>query len=164
MRNLNIGAGLSPKLKFISLDLFVWPDATDLQADARRLPFGDLTFNIIYSRATLEHIPSWETMKALSEWFRVLRIGGAIQIVVPDLVRIFRRWLIDETIDETYALALIYGGCKRPDSRYVEFQDHTTGFTHERLGRMMGEVGFVDVERAYVWTTPILEMRGRRRD
>lgn len=162
MRRLNVGSGWLPKLKYINLDIVVWPAGTDVQADGRRLPFRDQTFDHIYSRATLDHFPSWDIMCALHEMFRVLSVGGHVAVIITDLELVFRRWFVDETIDETYALALIYGGCKTADSRYVEFQDHTTGFTEARLRRLMEEVGFVKVTRAHVWTTPMLEMRGRR--
>ena len=50
------------------------------QADMRRLPFEDETFDYIYSHGVLHH--SSEPEKAIREMFRVLRPGGRINVHV----------------------------------------------------------------------------------
>jgi SAM-dependent methyltransferase len=55
--------------------------------DGIHLPFPDESQDAVYSSHVLEHIPDWET--ALQEWFRVLKIGGYMIIVVP-------HWLLYE--------------------------------------------------------------------
>ncbi len=55
--------------------------------DGIHLPFPDESQDAVYSSHVLEHIPNWEL--ALQEWFRVLRVGGFMIIVVP-------HWLLYE--------------------------------------------------------------------
>lgn len=55
--------------------------------DGLHLPFPNESQDAIYSSHVLEHIPYWE--QVLQEWFRVLKIGGYMIIVVP-------HWLLYE--------------------------------------------------------------------
>lgn len=56
---------------------------TLLQADAENLPFEGNTFDIVYSWGVLHHTP--DTLKALSETFRVLAPGGVLKIMLYHL-------------------------------------------------------------------------------
>ena len=50
--------------------------------DGNRLPFDDETQDAVFSCAVLEHIPNYR--QALSEWYRVTKIGGFLIILVPN--------------------------------------------------------------------------------
>lgn len=145
MTKLNLGCG-SRRLKgFINVDLENWSRRCDLVADARDLStFEDNSVDHIFNHALLEHIPPWDTLRALKTWFRVLKPGGTIQVEVPGLERIFRGWLIEGTITEQRAIDLIFGGNKNPVNGY-QFHDHLTGFNFTRLERFLSQVGFVDI-------------------
>lgn len=49
-------------------------------ADAENLPFGDASFDIVYSWGVLHHSPN--TPKAIDEVWRVLRAGGCARIMI----------------------------------------------------------------------------------
>lgn len=49
--------------------------------DGRTLPFGDLSHDAVFASHCLEHIEDFQN--ALRDWFRVLRIGGFLVIMVP---------------------------------------------------------------------------------
>lgn len=49
--------------------------------DGRTLPFADESQDTVFASHTLEHIPDYR--QAISEWHRVLRIGGHMVIAVP---------------------------------------------------------------------------------
>lgn len=54
--------------------------------DLRRpLPFPDASFTVVYASHLLEHLYLFEATQLLSECFRVLRPGGVIRLMVPDL-------------------------------------------------------------------------------
>lgn len=146
MTKLHLGCGSIHLTDYINVDIEKWCGGVDVVADACNLSrYETGTIDHIFTHALLEHIPPWDTMKALKEWHRVLKPDGTIQVEVPDLERIFQDWLVEGTLSEKLALDNIFGGLS-PDKRY-EHQYHLTGFTYERLTRMMKEVGFVECER-----------------
>jgi SAM-dependent methyltransferase len=49
--------------------------------DGRTLPFPSESQDAVYSSNCLEHIPDY--IKAIQEWYRVLKMGGHIIVVVP---------------------------------------------------------------------------------
>lgn len=49
--------------------------------DGKTLPFQDNSQDYVYSSHCLEHIE--DSLGAISEWFRVLRVGGHMVIIVP---------------------------------------------------------------------------------
>ena len=51
-------------------------------ADSYALPFGDNTFDRVFSHALIEHLS--EPLRAVSEMFRVLKPGGHIGVCSPD--------------------------------------------------------------------------------
>jgi SAM-dependent methyltransferase len=64
------------------------PTQADYYGDACELPFHDSSIRFVASSHVLEHVAN--PLAALSEWFRVLRHGGIIYMVIPD-----RRWTFD---------------------------------------------------------------------
>lgn len=54
-----------------------------VQADARKLPYKDNSFDIVYSIGVIEHFH--ETQSALEEQARVCKPGGIVIAVVPNL-------------------------------------------------------------------------------
>ena len=53
------------------------------EADARALPYGDGSFDAVYSLSVVEHIPGEGDSAALSEMARVVRPGGVVVLTVP---------------------------------------------------------------------------------
>lgn len=49
--------------------------------EGARFPFADATFDAIYSSHCFEHIGDW--LGVLRDWYRMLKIGGFLIIVVP---------------------------------------------------------------------------------
>ena len=58
-----------------------------------KLPFDDSSVDVIYHSHFLEHIPLNLGKKFLKENFRILRKGGRLRIVVPDLEEICHAYL-----------------------------------------------------------------------
>lgn len=57
------------------------------------IPFEDETFDVVYHSHFLEHLHPSDGQSMLRECRRVLRPGGTIRIVVPDLERIAKRYM-----------------------------------------------------------------------
>jgi len=91
---LEIGGGTHPRrLRFLQFDAIDWSEVSGLRyelGDARALPYEDGEFDHVFSSNLLEHFPPEETTLVLSEWARVLRVGGLLELVVPDFMGILR--------------------------------------------------------------------------
>lgn len=90
-RFLEIGPGKDPIQGFEAFNLdetLRTEGSADHTGDARRLPFKDNTFDIVYSSHCIEHIPWYQLTETLSEWIRVLKPGGQIEIWTVDAYKI----------------------------------------------------------------------------
>src|SRR3989344_7865177 len=75
-------AALNRCLHLFNLDWDRWIFIHDLR---KRFPWNDDSVDVIYSSHTLEHFSKSVGRHFLEECFRVLKPGGVIRIVVPDL-------------------------------------------------------------------------------
>lgn len=75
----DVGLDISRKDLDISRDANIY--RTLIQGDARRLPFGDASFNTVMSVSVLEHIP--DVLPFFDEAQRVLKPGGTLVFSVP---------------------------------------------------------------------------------
>src|SRR5262245_1221859 len=90
---LNIGCGARFHPAWINLDLAPQHPSI-LQHDVTLpLPFPAEGFDAVYHAHVLEHLPRERARFCLSECARVLRPGGILRVVVPDLEQIARLYL-----------------------------------------------------------------------
>jgi SAM-dependent methyltransferase len=80
---------LNKIIKFFDLD---WDERIYIHNLNRPFPWKDGTVDIIYSSHTLEHFSKKEGLVFLNECHRVLRNGGIIRIIVPDLAHIIKEY------------------------------------------------------------------------
>jgi SAM-dependent methyltransferase len=73
-------------LSNINPDIIAW----DLR---KGIPFEDDTFDVVYSSHFIEHIERDSVANFIAECFRVLKHGGIIRIVVPNLLTIIESYL-----------------------------------------------------------------------
>ncbi len=71
------------------------PAASDVLAHdlLQPLPFADRSFDFVYHSHVLEHFRRDDAAPFLAECLRVLRRGGVLRVVVPDLEMIARGYL-----------------------------------------------------------------------
>jgi len=81
-------------------------------ADVRELPFGDASFDAVYSMGTIEHFKDSE--RALAEMVRVLRPGGCAIVGVPNRHDPFLRPVLSAVLQ---ALGLYAYGYEKSYSR-----------------------------------------------
>lgn len=85
VRKLQLGAGPNPLAGWLNTDLrAVSPGCIFLDA-SRPLPFGDETFDYIFSEHLVEHLSYGAGLSMLRECYRVLKPGGRIRVATPDL-------------------------------------------------------------------------------
>lgn len=94
MKGLEIGGGPHPQRgDFEQFDAIDWQERTGLVytlGDARALPYLSGAFDVVFASNILEHFPAGETIAVLHEWWRVVKPGGTLELVVPDSMGILR--------------------------------------------------------------------------
>jgi SAM-dependent methyltransferase len=90
---LNLGCGTSYHPDWVNLDIV--PQSRGVIAcDFRRgLPFPEGSFDVVYHSHVLEHFTRDEGKAFMEEVSRVVRPGGVVRVVVPDLEDIARLYL-----------------------------------------------------------------------
>lgn len=105
----------------------------DVVCDVRYLPVPDETFDIVFSSHTLEHF-GWRVVdKVLKEWARVLKVGGELRIVVPNMRHVGKRWHEDTVAPTDYWVT--YG-----EQDYGK-NYHAVGFTPNTLRGLVHSLG-----------------------
>lgn len=66
---------------------------------SKGIPFADQTFDVVYHCHILEHIDRDGAPRFIRECLRVLKSGGILRVVVPDLERLARRYV--EVMNQT---------------------------------------------------------------
>jgi predicted SAM-dependent methyltransferase len=90
---LNLGCGTRFHPDWMNID-FVSSGPEVMSCDLRKgIPFPDASFEVIYHSHLLEHFPRAQAAMFLQECHRVLKSGGILRIVVPDLEGIVRSYL-----------------------------------------------------------------------
>lgn len=92
MRCLEIGCGFTinhPGYERLDID----PRCPQLNfcCSMDDIPVEDCAFDRVYSAHSLEHISWRKTHQTLEEWFRILKPGGEVHIIVPNL-----RWIVEQ--------------------------------------------------------------------
>ena len=118
--------------------------ATKPDVVASMTNMGDIgSFDTVYCSHALEHLYPHEVPIALAEFWRVLKPGGTLVVMVPDLegVEPTERALPGMGLS---GLHLFYGDAARiKDAPYMA---HHCGFVAETLGDALTATGFVEVE------------------
>jgi predicted SAM-dependent methyltransferase len=91
---LHIGSGWRLLDGWLNTDLELIPDVMQMDA-TQRFPFGDGTFQCIYAEHMIEHVPYPQGTYMLRECHRVMRNGGVMRVITPDLAAIMRLYCGD---------------------------------------------------------------------
>lgn len=161
---LEIAAGDKPQEGYLHHDIRPLPHI-DVVCDARSFPQEHKgRFDEVYASNILEHFNRFEVRAVLQEWASLLRPGGLLRVIVPDLEEISRQF-VGGHIDHEFFVYLVYGG------QDYEFNRHYYGFTPDAAQALFESVGLeiVKVKPGKRWeqrTTdrycPMIDIVGRR--
>ena len=134
---VNLGAGHIPLDGFVNVDVRELP-GIDVVANVDDLPFEPGSVTEIFSAHTLEHFPHEELRRRLLPyWIGLLRPGGTLRAVVPDMDAMTIAYSKGTMPFDTLR-SVAYGG-----QEYAgDF--HFTGFTPATLSALFEEMGLVD--------------------
>lgn len=85
---LNIGCGNKFHKEWFNVDMTSNSPYVKSYNLLKGLPYEDSQFDVVYHSQVLEHFPKEKAPDLIGECFRVLKPGGIIRVVVPDLENI----------------------------------------------------------------------------
>jgi predicted SAM-dependent methyltransferase len=90
---LNLGCGDRYLKTWTNLDFKKTGKEVRAHNLLKGIPFPDCTFDAVYHSHVLEHFTKEDGIKFIGECFRILKSGGIIRVVVPDLEMICKEYL-----------------------------------------------------------------------
>lgn len=163
-RKLEIGPGAIRLPGFETLNILGGKGVDYLYDAARRLPFKDGTFSLVYASHVLEHVPWYRTQACLNEWARVIEQGGALEIWVPDGLKIADAFVkaelhkSDEFLNDAWdRFNKDRDACLWANGRFFSYGDgtgakndpnwHMAMFSERHLTNLLHRAGFSSVRR-----------------
>ncbi|HEY9584318.1 MAG TPA: methyltransferase domain-containing protein [Candidatus Paceibacterota bacterium] len=152
---LYLGCGNDRMKDFIHVEINLWKHQTgypDVLADiSEKIPLADNVADLVFSRATMEHLTYTELLNCLLESRRVLKRGGVVRMVLPDLDK-----LVENYRNKVHSTD-IESGPDMPNSDYVEtfvaqitYHDHFYNHTFETMRRALAKAGFDNIRRCNI--------------
>ncbi|GAB2633307.1 class I SAM-dependent methyltransferase [Belliella aquatica] len=162
-RNLEIGPGEVRIPGFETLNIANSPVTDYIINASKPLPFPNGTFKVLYASHILEHIPWYKTLDVLKEWQRVIKIGGEIEIWVPDGYKIAKAFINAEDgdnyldLDGWYKFNPQKDPCIWASGRIFTYGDgkgtlghpnwHLAIFSYRYLENLLQEAGFSEIRK-----------------
>jgi predicted SAM-dependent methyltransferase len=85
---LNVGCGSKYHENWFNVDMVSYSKDVIAANLLKGIPFSDNYFDVVYHSQVLEHFPKDKAHDFIKECYRVLKPGGIIRVVVPDLENI----------------------------------------------------------------------------
>lgn len=127
---LNLGCGSRFHDDWVNLDVAAPAYQVLVHDAAHGLPFPDGSFDAVYQSHVLEHVARERVPALLRECFRILKPGGVLRVVVPDLEAACRAYL-----DALAAIDHGEAAAARHDWMTIELVDQLA--RHESGGAML---------------------------
>jgi predicted SAM-dependent methyltransferase len=160
---LRLLATVANRIGLIDHGLLEWDPDTRIRDVTRGLPHPAESVDMIYSSHMLEHLRPEQARLVLKECFRVLRPGGLLRVVVPDLAEAARAYherdldyfpsgadlIADAFVESFYSPERRVGVLRRVAERLLRIDDggHKWMYDTESLAARLRSVGFVSVNR-----------------
>jgi len=134
---LDIGCGSNP-VSIQDYDVHTLDARAEVRptyvSSIEKIPVPDETFDLVFASHVLEHVKKNDINKTLKEWRRVLKTGGILQLVVPDLEIACIEVLSMTTGPATWDI--LYG------AQDHAFNFHYCGYTWQALEALIKLYGF----------------------
>lgn len=139
---LNLGCGGHSKTGYINIDLNEGQNP-DVVMDVTKLEYEDGSADEILAYHILEHFCLDHANGVLSEWKRVLKDGGVMYVIVPDVDVFTKRYVTGH-----FNLGQLGWGLIGHDHEDASILDtHKVLYNEERLAQTLFDVGFSQIER-----------------
>jgi predicted SAM-dependent methyltransferase len=104
------------------------------------VPFTKNSINIAYASHFLEHLPKKNALKFLNRCFTILKPGGIIRLVVPDIDIIINKYQKDSIKDNIAATNEL-------NLRFFEDGQHKHMYNYKTLSTTLTSIGFKNVKK-----------------
>jgi len=141
---LNLGSNNIRIPGYTNVDL-VAHENVDIVANAISLPQEDNSVDEILSSHLIEHFHFHDGLKALKEWFRVLKPGGKLIIECPDLEAFCRNFLKLSEEERPRYYVQLFG------YPWEDGQSHKFGYTHSQIIWSLQTCGFHNIKELPAW-------------
>lgn len=91
LKKLNVGSGRDIRDEYINIDHRAI-DGVDVVADLQDLPFKEGSIQEVFVSHVVEHFTERDAKRILRHWFALLKKGGKIRIIVPNIDVMARRY------------------------------------------------------------------------
>ena len=105
----------------------------DYRCDVTELPFGNESFDLIFSSHVLEHFSREKYKVVLDEWLRVLKSGGDVLFYLPNV-----KWAVenfDNPKEHEHVMNVLYGAQSNP------YDFHYNGWWPEKVEQVLKSHG-----------------------
>lgn len=175
VRKLSFGCGDNVLPGWFNTDLNEQPVNSIYYIDmTHSLPINDETFDYIELEHNIEHLGYMEGTKLIRECYRILKIGGIIRIVTPDLERLvkiyqsksskaneYRQWMLKDYIDEEPLSIECIPAIVLNNS--VRAWGHKFIYDETTLKSTLAHIGFKDIRRHKTGRSDDKNLRGIER-
>lgn len=91
---LHLACGKRPFQDWINIDIMPFSPGTDILLDLRRpIPLPDNVIDLMYSEDFIEHLDRLEGSRLLNECYRILRPGGIMRLLTPNLRTLAKQYV-----------------------------------------------------------------------
>lgn len=144
---LHVGCGKRKLAGYQHQDIVQYAHV-DFCCPSWKVPVADGVYDEIYSRHMFEHLYPWEAQDTLNEWKRILKSGGRVVMIVPDLGFHAKQLFLPgdsafrhrPTTNFDHALAGFYGWVSSKE----KYMAHHWGYTRDSLVALLSN-SFVNV-------------------
>ena len=141
---LHLGCGTNKLTGWVNIDSVKGCQPDVVHDLTKTLPYRDLTVDEVLAEDLLEHFDKYMRFVVFYEWARVLKVGGAITLQVPNFKKILFRYFkfgFDNFVD------FIFGENMWRSQVYIgHFGNHKWGYSEKSLKDFVEQFGIRPLE------------------
>lgn len=147
---LNAGCGGSPEERFVNLDRSWWPGVQLCWNIVNSCPAPTNSLRGVYTEHLLEHVSFEDCQKVLQDFWRALRPGGVLRVVIPDAglyTSLYCQSLTSTSVQFPYQDR--YNGltAMMHVNRIFRAHGHQYAYDYDTIKRQMEQAGFIKIKR-----------------
>jgi predicted SAM-dependent methyltransferase len=147
---LNIGAGPFGEDDWVNIDMFKFKNISFTYDCRKSLPFKANSVKVIRCEHVLEHMDKkYEAKPFLHECYRVLKPGGIMRIIVPDIEKFVKAYYENkwEIAGINYTPQGEWSGADILTHIFRQGGEHKFGYDFESLEYLLKQTGFEYIKR-----------------